>query len=107
MVSVGLDQHSTINVWDWKKGKVLATVRGHSDRVRDKRGRGHGPQCFELYQTPTDQATLVARLLVRMMTHFSFCLKMSFLPFLKQSLKSQSNCSNYGIFNKNAIRITH
>jgi len=33
-VSVGLDQHSTINVWDWRKGKILASVRGHSDRVR-------------------------------------------------------------------------
>lgn len=33
VVSVGLDQHATINVWDWRKGKILATVRGHSDRV--------------------------------------------------------------------------
>ncbi|ESO87658.1 hypothetical protein LOTGIDRAFT_166239 [Lottia gigantea] len=35
LVSVGLDQHSTINVWDWRKGKILATVRGHSDKVFD------------------------------------------------------------------------
>ncbi|XP_077993248.1 echinoderm microtubule-associated protein-like 6 [Glandiceps talaboti] len=35
LVSVGLDNHHIINVWDWKKGKVLATVRGHSDRVFD------------------------------------------------------------------------
>lgn len=35
VVSVGLDQHATINVWDWRKGKILATVRGHSDRVFD------------------------------------------------------------------------
>ena len=33
LVSVGLDGHATINVWDWKKGKIIATVRGHSDRV--------------------------------------------------------------------------
>lgn len=33
LVSVGLDTHATINVWDWKRGKILATVRGHSDRV--------------------------------------------------------------------------
>ena len=31
---MGLDGHATINVWDWRKGKVIATVRGHSDRVR-------------------------------------------------------------------------
>ncbi|XP_033734062.1 echinoderm microtubule-associated protein-like 6 [Pecten maximus] len=35
LVSVGLDQQSTINVWDWKRGKILATVRGHTDRVFD------------------------------------------------------------------------
>ena len=53
MVSVGLDQHSTINVWDWKRGKVLATVRGHSDRVRvtvrghsDRVSKGHRAGTF-------------------------------------------------------------
>ena len=30
---MGLDGHATINVWDWRKGKIIATVRGHSDRV--------------------------------------------------------------------------
>lgn len=35
MVSVGLDTHFTINVWEWRKGKILATVRGHSDRIMD------------------------------------------------------------------------
>ncbi|KAL5008221.1 hypothetical protein ScPMuIL_013802 [Solemya velum] len=35
LVSVGLDEHATINVWDWRKAKVIATVRGHSDRVFD------------------------------------------------------------------------
>lgn len=35
MVSVGLDTHSTINVWEWRKGKIFATVRGHSDRIMD------------------------------------------------------------------------
>lgn len=35
LVSVGTDPHSTINVWDWKKGKVLASARGHNDRVFD------------------------------------------------------------------------
>ena len=33
LVSVGMDQHATINVWDWKKGKIIATARGHSDKV--------------------------------------------------------------------------
>ncbi|KAK7103893.1 echinoderm microtubule-associated protein-like 6 [Littorina saxatilis] len=35
LVSVGMDQHATINVWDWKKGKIIATARGHSDKVFD------------------------------------------------------------------------
>ncbi|KAK3093757.1 hypothetical protein FSP39_019782 [Pinctada imbricata] len=35
VVSVGLDQHSTINVWEWRRGRILATVRGHNDRVFD------------------------------------------------------------------------
>lgn len=33
LVSVGMDQHATINVWDWKRGKIIATARGHSDKV--------------------------------------------------------------------------
>jgi len=33
IVSVGLDEHSTINVWEWQKGKLLSTVRGHTDKV--------------------------------------------------------------------------
>jgi len=41
LVSVGLDTHATINVWDWKKGKVIATVRGHSDRVSRFRNHYH------------------------------------------------------------------
>ncbi|XP_046338524.1 echinoderm microtubule-associated protein-like 6 isoform X1 [Haliotis rufescens] len=35
LVSVGMDQHATINVWDWRKGKIISTVRGHSDKVFD------------------------------------------------------------------------
>ena len=31
---MGLDAKNTVCVWDWKKGKVLATATGHSDRVR-------------------------------------------------------------------------
>lgn len=33
LVSVGLEDYHLIAVWDWKKGKVLASVRGHTDRV--------------------------------------------------------------------------
>ena len=33
LVSVGLEDYHLIAVWDWKKGKVLASVRGHNDRV--------------------------------------------------------------------------
>ena len=32
-MSVGLEDYHLIAVWDWKKGRVVATVRGHSDRV--------------------------------------------------------------------------
>ena len=32
-MSVGLEDYHLIAVWDWKKGKVLASVRGHTDRV--------------------------------------------------------------------------
>ncbi|XP_006816118.2 echinoderm microtubule-associated protein-like 6 [Saccoglossus kowalevskii] len=35
LASVGLDNHGTINVWDWRKGKILATTRGHTDRIFD------------------------------------------------------------------------
>ncbi|XP_038072339.1 echinoderm microtubule-associated protein-like 6 [Patiria miniata] len=35
LVSVGMDTSNIINVWDWKKGRVLATVKGHSDRIFD------------------------------------------------------------------------
>nr|KAG5687806.1 hypothetical protein BaRGS_005436 [Batillaria attramentaria] len=35
LVSVGMDQHATVNVWDWRKGKIIATARGHSDKVFD------------------------------------------------------------------------
>ncbi|KAG7492916.1 hypothetical protein MATL_G00019970 [Megalops atlanticus] len=35
LVSVGLDSKNTVCVWDWKKGKVLATATGHSDRIFD------------------------------------------------------------------------
>ncbi|XP_033122529.1 echinoderm microtubule-associated protein-like 6 [Anneissia japonica] len=35
LVSVGLDPNNIINVWDWKKGKILATVKGHTDRIFD------------------------------------------------------------------------
>ena len=33
LVSVGLEDYHLIAVWDWRKGRVLASVRGHSDRV--------------------------------------------------------------------------
>ncbi|CAH3196152.1 unnamed protein product [Porites evermanni] len=35
LVSVGLEDYHLIAVWDWKKGRVLATVRGHTDRIFD------------------------------------------------------------------------
>ncbi|XP_041920810.1 echinoderm microtubule-associated protein-like 6 isoform X8 [Alosa alosa] len=35
LASVGLDAKNTVCVWDWKKGKVLATATGHSDRIFD------------------------------------------------------------------------
>uniref|UniRef100_A0A8C1K6D7 EMAP like 6 n=1 Tax=Cyprinus carpio TaxID=7962 RepID=A0A8C1K6D7_CYPCA len=35
LASVGLDAKNTLCVWDWKKGRVLATATGHSDRIFD------------------------------------------------------------------------
>ena len=33
LASVGMDDYHSLNVWDWRKGKILASSRGHSDRV--------------------------------------------------------------------------
>ncbi|KAK5925768.1 hypothetical protein CgunFtcFv8_021400 [Champsocephalus gunnari] len=35
LVSVGLDAKNTLCVWDWRRGRVLATTTGHSDRIFD------------------------------------------------------------------------
>ncbi|XP_072318016.1 echinoderm microtubule-associated protein-like 6, partial [Eucyclogobius newberryi] len=35
LVSVGLDQKNTVCVWDWRRGRVLASASGHSDRIFD------------------------------------------------------------------------
>ncbi len=35
LASVGLDDHHTLNVWDWGRGKVMASARGHGDRIFD------------------------------------------------------------------------
>ena len=35
LASVGLDDHHTLNVWDWRRGKVMASARGHGDRIFD------------------------------------------------------------------------
>lgn len=35
MASVGIDHNNTIKVWHWQRGKVLATVAGHTERVFD------------------------------------------------------------------------
>nr|CAB3242507.1 echinoderm microtubule-associated protein-like 6 [Phallusia mammillata] len=35
LASVGLDGSNTLVVWDWKKGRMLATAKGHTDRVFD------------------------------------------------------------------------
>ncbi|MEQ2213211.1 hypothetical protein XENOCAPTIV_011337 [Xenoophorus captivus] len=32
LASVGLDAKNTVCIWEWKKGKILATATGHSDR---------------------------------------------------------------------------
>jgi hypothetical protein len=34
LASVGLDAKNTVCIWDWRKGKLLASATGHSDRVR-------------------------------------------------------------------------
>lgn len=35
LASVGLEDYSQVTIWDWKKGKALASTRGHSDRVSE------------------------------------------------------------------------
>ncbi|XP_037543112.1 echinoderm microtubule-associated protein-like 6 isoform X2 [Nematolebias whitei] len=35
LASVGLDAKNTVCVWEWKRGKVLASATGHSDRIFD------------------------------------------------------------------------
>ncbi|UJR29986.1 hypothetical protein I4U23_017533 [Adineta vaga] len=37
LASVGMDSENTIKVWQWHRGKILATVPGHSERVFDIR----------------------------------------------------------------------
>ncbi|XP_075902321.1 echinoderm microtubule-associated protein-like 6 [Nelusetta ayraudi] len=35
LTSVGLDAKNTVCVWEWKRGRILATATGHSDRIFD------------------------------------------------------------------------
>uniref|UniRef100_A0A3Q1BB23 HELP domain-containing protein n=1 Tax=Amphiprion ocellaris TaxID=80972 RepID=A0A3Q1BB23_AMPOC len=35
LASVGLDAKNTVCIWEWKRGKILATATGHSDRIFD------------------------------------------------------------------------
>ena len=41
LASVGLDDHHTLNIWDWRRGKVMASTRGHSDRIFDVQFNPH------------------------------------------------------------------
>ncbi|XP_045921154.1 echinoderm microtubule-associated protein-like 6 [Micropterus dolomieu] len=42
LASVGLDAKNTVCIWEWKRGKILATATGHSDRIFDI--------CWDLFQ---------------------------------------------------------
>ncbi|KAM9364927.1 echinoderm microtubule-associated protein-like 6 [Pholidichthys leucotaenia] len=35
LASVGLDAKNTVCIWEWKRGRILATATGHSDRIFD------------------------------------------------------------------------
>ncbi|CAF1152501.1 unnamed protein product [Rotaria sordida] len=35
LASVGIDHDNTIKIWEWRRGKLLATVAGHTERVFD------------------------------------------------------------------------
>ncbi|XP_055018852.1 echinoderm microtubule-associated protein-like 6 [Boleophthalmus pectinirostris] len=35
LASVGLDAKNTVCIWEWRRGKILATATGHSDRIFD------------------------------------------------------------------------
>jgi WD40 repeat protein len=41
LVSVGQDDHNVLNVWKWKEGKIVATSRGHTDKVLDAQFNPH------------------------------------------------------------------
>lgn len=47
LASVGLDDDHSIVVWDWKKGQMLATARGHKDKL------------FQIKWSPFDENQLV------------------------------------------------
>ena len=36
-----MDDHHTLNVWDWRRGKVVGSARGHSDRIFDVQFKHH------------------------------------------------------------------
>lgn len=35
LASVGLDAKNTVCIWEWRRGKILASATGHSDRIFD------------------------------------------------------------------------
>ncbi|XP_047459469.1 echinoderm microtubule-associated protein-like 6 [Mugil cephalus] len=35
LASVGLDAKNTVCIWEWRRGRILATSSGHSDRIFD------------------------------------------------------------------------
>nr|XP_034966373.1 echinoderm microtubule-associated protein-like 6 [Zootoca vivipara] len=35
LASVGLDAKNTVCIWEWRKGKLIASATGHSDRIFD------------------------------------------------------------------------
>ena len=47
VASIGLDDDHSIVVWDWKKGQMLSTARGHKDKL------------FQIKWSPFDENKLV------------------------------------------------
>lgn len=43
IVSTGLEDQHWLTVWDWKKGKVIASTRGHGDKIFDTQFNPYDP----------------------------------------------------------------
>jgi WD40 repeat protein len=63
LVSVGMDESRMLVVWDWAKGQMLSTAKGHNDLVRrtwEWCVCHHIVQVFDAQFSPYDQTILAS-----------------------------------------------